>query len=354
MNTKEYTKNKFGLLVFSLIFSLVFAMFCFVGCGPNNQGDDEEIPTFPEDENAPAYTIDGDYVYFGSYAQTLKAQDVTVSKYPSVEGYYKGSDGEKYVKRTAKVTVEMPSTETGEEEANAEEAGDDTTTEEKTYLFEADKDYYFKVESIKWRILSQENGELLLYCVTAIDIVNYQNYGAFEVNADDGKYYLLESDTIPSGTNGNNYEFSYVRSWLNNDFFNAAFNTKQKAVMLQTEVDNSTATGATSGCECQNTNDYVFLLSRNEYANTDYGFSNDRDWVASTTRQFVLSDYAQSVVSGGSKNVSVWTRSPTNPRGYYSNVYGIMSDGQFNSYFNMVGDNGVGVCPVVKIQTQQS
>ena len=41
-------------------------------------------------------TREGNYVYFGSFPQTIKADDVTISGAPNKNGYFTGSDGNLY------------------------------------------------------------------------------------------------------------------------------------------------------------------------------------------------------------------------------------------------------------------
>ena len=49
------------------------------------------------------YTRDGEYVYFGEYPQTVKADDVTVAKQKDSRGYYLGSDGAYYYAKVVAV-----------------------------------------------------------------------------------------------------------------------------------------------------------------------------------------------------------------------------------------------------------
>ncbi len=68
------------------------------------------------------------------------------------------------------------------------------------------------------------------------------------------------------GTYGNNYAASEIRKWLNEDFYNAAFNEMQKKLIEITNVDNSanSAGGGNNVSYCEDTNDKVFLLSYKE------------------------------------------------------------------------------------------
>ena len=51
-----------------------------------------------EDESSDLYTREGDYIYFGEYPQTIKANDVQITDTVDSRGYYLGADGEYYAK----------------------------------------------------------------------------------------------------------------------------------------------------------------------------------------------------------------------------------------------------------------
>ncbi len=73
------------------------------------------------------------------------------------------------------------------------------------------------------------------------------------------------------------WETSTLRQWLNNEFYNAAFTDEQKAIVLDSTLENpaNPASGAGGGA---NTVDKVFLLS---FAEAEQYFSGDDDRVAS-------------------------------------------------------------------------
>ena len=156
------------------------------------------------------------YYYFGSYPQTIKADDVQITNTVDYRGYYVGSDAECYA-----------------------------------YL---DGEYY-KVEPIKWHVLKKEKGKMLLH-----------------------SEYILENRAF--SFSDNNYEKSLVRSWLNEDFYERAFSLTEKERVILTAVDNSVNSTnlnksnvyTTNPYVCENTIDYVFLLSRNEVTNKKYKF----------------------------------------------------------------------------------
>ena len=122
----------------------------------------------------------------------------------------------------------------------------------------------------------------------------------------------------------NNYALSHVRSWLNDTFYEDAFDSTEKAKIITTTVSNNLAsTGDSSNIYvCENTQDKIFLLSVNEVTNDNYGF--DTYTYSSNTRRAKGSDYAKAqglyVYNSGdyAGNSSWWLRSPYNYSAYYA------------------------------------
>lgn len=148
------------------------------------------------------YSKTGDYVFLGSYPKTIKADTVSVDENNVDEnGYFLGSDGERYAKFTANPYDSYSF-------SNGESINSGTS-------------YFFKVEPIKWKILAIENGEALLLSETIVDSHRFSN--TTEVKTVDGK-------TIYP----NNYKESKIRTWLNSYFFNKAFSKNEQSVILTT------------------------------------------------------------------------------------------------------------------------
>lgn len=157
--------------------------------------------------------------------------------------------------------------------------------------------YYIKnksnMEPIEWDILDEKNGKALIISHYILDAMKFED-------------------------KSNNYEKSFIRNWLNNDFYNIAFNDSEKDIIETTNVDNSILSTCddTNKYVCNNTNDKIFLLSVKE---AETYFKTDRK------KQAKGSDYAKSkgihcnffsseLFSSGDY---WWLRSP-----YYYNVYG--------------------------------
>ena len=258
------------------------------------------------------------YVYFGDFPMTIKNADVTVDEtnYITMGSnlYYLGSDGNYYAKCIA---------------SNSSTCSDGTS-------LISGNEYYFKVEPIKWCVVTNNyNGKKILL--------------AENILIGDIYYYLsdqprtIESEKIYP----NNYKYSTVRAYLNgsyedgdpqtkeyagNGFLQTAFTSSAQNLISTTTVDNSlTSTGdSTNTCVCENTDDKIFLLSRSEssYARNTH----------------LPTDFAKAKGSDG----WWWLRSPK-----YENdtrnkeVY--VSDCSYNYYENTYA-SGCGVCPAMCIE----
>ena len=313
-----------------------------------------------------SYLRDGNYIYFGIYPQTevtdstiKTALNTMAGTLPTAEnaqawtsyGYYIiGSvsdymwyidltyNGEKY--RGVYFTSYRPYYTT--DSSNNSEQDDNG--------YNTGNVYWFKFEPIKWCILSEACGEALILCEMIIDSQEY-----YPSNS--------SSSFSHNGSTGyaNNYALSNIRKWLNDTFYNTAFNDMQKELILLTTVDNSarstnpnsSATAFNSGNDayaCANTQDYVFLLSEQEVTTAAYGFSSsysDYD----TARRKKNTDYAMcqgawtSTYSYYYGNGCWWLRSPSND----SFAYGVGTGGRAD-YYDDVNGTRYGVVPALKIR----
>ena len=262
---------------------------------------------------------EGDYLYFGYYPQSAKADNVAIESGPDeTTGYYLGSDDEYY--------------------AMAEDGN------------------YYKVERLRWRILDDNYGDgtALIVCDVIVDQVVYQsNIDSSYTYATDGSNILIDNDATPGqGVDSNhqvyanNYKHSELREYLIGTFYDTAFSETEKASIVLTEVDNSTASGARSPRACENTNDYVFTLSYNDIFNTDYGFTSGGN---DPKRAFIVTDYADangawvySIYEGTGYN---WLRSPAASSDY---VFGVFPTSDYDYY--SVDSTHYGALPALQIR----
>ena len=299
------------------------------------------------------------YVWFGDWPQTIKASDIEVDETQSVtmgaNTYYLGSDYNYYAKCTE----------------NAYESNytySDGTTAAKS---SANSTKYFKVEPIKWRVLTDDyNGKKLLL--------------AENILTANVKYYLNTSNrTIGSATvYPNNYRYSTIRAYLNGSyesgdpqtathegkgFLQSAFTASAQNRIADTTVDNSArstntdanATQWNSGnntYKCDNTTDKIFLLSEQEVTKAEYGFAaynvykGDSNGTTESSRIRMTTDYAKANYAYQNTTAGYggwwWLRSPYCYDRY--NARDVSNDGSAYGDYYVSPTNG-GVCPALSI-----
>lgn len=305
------------------------------------------------------YSREGNYVYFGSYPQTKVSDETLLNTLNTLAGtlptssnsyswksygyYVNGSvkdymwyideevDGSKY--RGVYFTSYRPT--------YCGNGSDKNSSNQDDNGYFVSMTYWFKYEGIKWRVLTESGNRAFLMCDIAIDAQQYyHNWN--EIRTIDGK-------TVYS----NNYAESEIRKWLNETFYNTAFNDLQKALIRTTSVDNTARStspynelwnNGENEFACENTNDKVFLLSEYEVTNPAYGFNSSTGY--DEIRQLKSSDYAKSqgCYQNGDYNGCWWLRSPH----YVSINYAWDVDG--NSYgFDRVDGTSYGVVPALWI-----
>ena len=140
--------------------------------------------------------------------------------------------------------------------------------------------YYFKYEPLEWRVLDASTG--LVVCDSIIDSQAYNNY---ILDADD--YCWGDSDKTHYA---NNWEYSSLREWLNDDFCNTAFSKTQQNRIKEITRENKSR--HSSKYDSNPTSDKITLLSFFDVLNTCYGFSSS-DSTYDATRNRKGTDYAK-------------------------------------------------------------
>ena len=270
--------------------------------------------------------VDYDIVTFGLWPQTKKTESVTVNEGETKTAgeftYYKGIDGYWYAKLS---------------------------------------DKYYKVEPIKWRVLTTD----------------YNGTGK--------KLLLAENSLIAKpydAGNKNNYQNSKIRKWLNSNsnyaaasdhggsggFLKTAFTAAEQSAIAAASVDNSARSsnpdanatiwnsGANPYASATPTIDKVFLLSEQEATTSAYGFDVYNAYKGDgthneSTRIRVPTDYAKA--SGASQSLTAgmgggwFLRSPY--YGHDQSARSVRCDGDA-SYLYLVPDIGVGVVPALCVE----
>ena len=224
------------------------------------------------------------------------------------------------------------------------------------------KVYWFKYEPIKWRILTTSNNSAFIMSDIALDSFSIQPDRKSE-NRDGLFASYNNSPGVPDGIYANNWEYSFIRRWLNETFYNEVFNDLQKEIIQTTHLDNTARSsnpndypkyygyGENAGKnkyadQCKDTDDKIFLLSLRDITTTAYGFNKDV-LAEDPARNLQASDFAKfhGVSMGNTQKdyVTWYTCSPSlavGNQGYTTFVLYRDNKGVINSP-NLVAEGGV-------------
>ncbi|NCA92228.1 hypothetical protein EOM82_03125 [bacterium] len=246
------------------------------------------------------------YVWFGEWPQKIKTGIITAINAVDSEGYFIGNDGLKYAKVVANPFESNYKFNNGE-------------------AIISGKIYYFRVEPIKWKILKEGRGKVLLICDSIIINKAY--------------------DGIKNGSligTSNNYMKCEIREWLNNTFYYKAFNAQERSMILISNVDNS---------HCYNTKDKVFLTSGgNMIDTTSTGFIGGEN--EDPIRKRMTSDYSRATgvkINTNNECFGIglwWLRTPTFGPSDCARLIAYNGDITNSKVYNAY----IGVVPALKIQ----
>ncbi|MCQ2583660.1 MAG: DUF6273 domain-containing protein [Treponema sp.] len=279
-----------------------------------------------------AATLNSKNVLFGVFPQTIKSSDVVVDKTDSIKmgrnTYYKGSDGEYYFEKKA-------------EPYDSSYIYSDGTPITKTVA-------YFKVEPIKWKVVTTNYNGTNKVLLLAEDILTTRAvYSPFSDRNIDGKI-----------IRANNYKYSFIHSYLNGDYYNAAFTSSAQSKIEITVIDNSAESTTDEEMTwkparfcCDDTEDKIFILSVKEATATDYGFASIYNHEPENTRIRLPTDFAKAnniAISTSTYGSSWWLRSPA----FDSTMDAcyVNDDGSISQYG--VVSNYKGIVPALTISLQ--
>lgn len=301
--------------------------------------------------NPVKYTREGNYIYFGYWPQTLERDENVIAKLNEVAGtipeytiytvlekpenwsYYENSkdiwyidviySGTKY--RGIYMKEFRPAVYGSLGYSKISENG-----------YTNHQVYWFKVEPIKWRILTTSNNSAYIMSDIALDAFWLEpNRG--EAGFYNGEYGIFRKDLNGNmdGTYANNWEYCSLRRWLNETFYNEVFNDLQKEIIQTTRLDNSARScnpdeyptyypdtyssqnkpGENKyAAQCKDTDDKIFLLSLRDITTTAYGFNKDVK-AEDPARNLQASDFAKfrgaPMDIYDKKYVTWYTRSPS-------------------------------------------
>ena len=325
--------------------------------------------------NPVKYTRDGNYIYFGYWPQTLERDENVIAKLNEVAGtipeytiytvpekpenwlYYENSKDIWYIdviysgtKYRGFYMKEFRPAVYGSLGYSYISANHYTNRQV----------YWFKVEPIKWRILTTSNNSAYIMSDIALDAfwLEPNRYQGF-YNEEYGVFRKDQNGNM-DGTYANNWEYCFLRQWLNETFYNEVFNGLQKEIIQTTHLDNTARSsnpndyptyygyGEKAGKnkfadQCKDTDDKIFLLSLRDITTTAYGFNKDV-LAEDPARNLLATDFAK--FRGApmdiyeEKYVTWYTRSPTTDNGYSTFVMDRHRKGAIKS-IQLAPDGGV-------------
>ncbi len=211
--------------------------------------------------------------------------------------------------------------------------------------------YWFKYEKMNWRVLDPKSG--LVMSENIIDAQPFNNKLYYDYDAPSNHQCFND---VNRSNYACDYVTSYIRQWLNCDFYNWAFDEKDQQDIMITKLNNNgyyTSRGVTGYEEFDSepTEDNIFLLSYREVKNADYGFSSnsaDQD-DARVVRFTNRSDYAECQGLNASLVGTAWMlRSPGLSA---SSSCIVMVNGASNSCQTDTNNTEIGVRPALRLST---
>lgn len=188
---------------------------------------------------------------------------------------------------------------------------------------------YYELSPIVWQVLFENDNYYFAITEKIIDAVQF-SLNRFPQRLDN-KF-----------CQANSWETSYVRRWLNNEFFYDAFNETEREQIVYVKIDNTNSGYYPSTSE--DTNDKVFLISHNEIYRTDCSGALTTDYAKARGA------YSSTSASHYGKG-DWWTRSPglTN-----DSVENVDRRGCVNAvpFCNYVDDTAASLRPCILIKKQ--
>ena len=323
--------------------------------------------------NPVRYTREGDYIYFGYWPQTCEKDETVIAKLNEMAGKpplprdkenpynWESHEGTTYMWQ--KIVIYNGTKYLGVQMNDYRASG---VYSLRSYIMKNGyftlEVYWFKYEPIKWKILTTSGNSAFIMSDIALDSFSMQPDRKEENR--DGLYASYNNSTgVPDGTYANNWEYSFIRGWLNKTFYNEVFNNLQKEIIKTMKLDNSARSsnpndypkyygyGEKAGKnkfadQCKDTDDKIFLLSLRDITTTAYGFNKDVK-AEDPARNLKASDFAKlhgaPMNTNDKKYVTWYTRSPSpanGNQGYATFVLDRHAKGVIDS-IDLVPDGGV-------------
>ncbi len=191
--------------------------------------------------------------------------------------------------------------------------------------YEQDDDINNGAEEIEWRVLDKDGDKLLLITEKILADAQYS-----------------DSDTL------SDWENSTIRKWLNEGFYNTAFDSNQKQLIQLMNIKNpdNQETAVDGGNDTQ---DRVFLLNIDE---ADRYFSSNNDRRAELTKSVIAYENGVGRIyyypNGLLKYSHPWyLRAPGISLKYVASV---QTDGEIGHNFHVVNEDNIGIRPAIWVK----
>ncbi len=193
--------------------------------------------------------------------------------------------------------------------------------------YEQDSNTENGTEPLKWKVLEVQNGKALViseYCLEAVPF-HKTNLGE-----------IVDSLVNSEGVSEINWQNSFIRTYLNEDFYNKAFSDSEKSSIAQSAIttDDSSENGTS-------TEDKIFLLSVDE-AKTYFSSKNER--------KVMPTEYAKTgkIEVGSKSGTSWWWLRSTGT--FPGNASTVGADGIVNKVGHSMVNEKVGIRPAMWIE----
>ena len=308
--------------------------------------------------------LDGQkYVFFGDFPQTVLSLDSDITVNENVTKrmggytYFLGSDGNWYFKSIENSYFKY----VGDNYYYYSDGSKVSRLSQNSYR-------YFKVEPIKWRVLSTSNNSLLLLSEKIIiaNIGFYEGWTRDTVNSKSVRISEWKYSNIRAYLNGTQNQYvtdggqqtEYDKDWSGNGFLQTAFISDSVEKIKTICISNGAATtidgsfGASQAYGSDTTEDKIFLLSRSEVTNRSYGFSSSSNGETDSSRSRKPTDFALANFSyklGSACSGYWWLRSP-----YYGDTSNVqVVDNNGSAYVSNSANSKVcGIVPALYIDLQ--
>ena len=209
-----------------------------------------DVCTTCNEYNPVKYTREDDNIYFGYWPQTLERDETIIAKLNEMAGTpplprdkenpynWESHEGTTYMWQ--KIVIYNGTKYLGVQMNDYRASGvyslSSYIMKNGYFTYEV---YWFKYEPIKWRILTTSGNSAYIMSDIALDSFSIQPYRYQGFYNEDYGVFRTDQNGNMDGTYANNWEYCFLRQWLNETFYKEVFNDLQKEIIRTTHLDNT-------------------------------------------------------------------------------------------------------------------